>query len=97
MSNRNRDRDGDQNRDQGLPIGTAWYVLHRIREAWKDVTGTSPAPPQEPEQKQEPGPGRPPLMQYPAPIPDSPEDIARAMMAGPPKKNWRYLEGKNKT
>ena len=93
MSNRNRNRDGDghQNRNQGLPVRTAWHVLHRIRETWEDMTGTSPAPPQEP--KQEPGPGRPPSMEYPAPIPDSPENIARALMSGPPKKRWRHLEG----
>ena len=24
------------------------------------------------------------------PIPDTPENIARAIMSGPPKKGWRY-------
>ena len=28
----------------------------------------------------------------PAPIPDTPENIAKAIMKGPPKKKWRYLE-----
>ena len=27
------------------------------------------------------------------PIPDTPENIARAIMRGPPKKEWRYLKG----
>jgi hypothetical protein len=36
-------------------------------------------------------------MRYPAQIPDSPEAIARAIMSGPPKKNWRYLKGDDKT
>ena len=97
MGNRHRDRNGHQNQNQGLPTRTAWHVLHRIRETWEDVTGTEPAPPQEPEQNPEPGPGRSRSMRYPAPIPDSPEDIARALMAGPPKKNWRYLEGDDRT
>ncbi len=96
MSNRNRDGDGNvhghQGRNQGLPIRTACHVLHPIRETSEDVTGTSPAPPQKPEQKQQPGPGRPPSMEHPAPIPDSPESIARAPMSGPPTKNWRYLK-----
>ena len=74
-----------------LPLRTAWHVINRIREAWEDHTGTEPAPPQEPEQKQ--GPARPRSMRYPAPIPDSPENIAKALMSGPPKKEWRYLEG----
>ena len=75
-----------------LPLRTAWHVLNRIRETWEDVTGTAPAPLQEPEPKQAPGAGRPRSMRYPAPIPDSPEAIARAIMSGPPKKNWRYLD-----
>ena len=24
-------------------------------------------------------------------MPDTPENIAKAIMSGPPKKNWRYL------
>ena len=32
-------------------------------------------------------------MRYPEPIDDSPENIAKALMSGPPKKDWRYLEG----
>lgn len=28
----------------------------------------------------------------PEPIPDTPENIAKAIMAGPPKKKWRYEE-----
>ena len=35
--------------------------------------------------------GRPPRP-MPDLIPDTPENVARAIMAGPPKKNWRYLE-----
>ena len=34
--------------------------------------------------------GRPPKP-MPEPIPDTPENIARAMFHGPPKKVWRYL------
>ena len=31
--------------------------------------------------------------EYPEPIPDSPKNIARAIMRKPPKKHWRYLVG----
>lgn len=84
----------DHHRDQtpSLPIRTAWHLLHRIREAWEDATGAEPEPLQEPEPKQDQGPGRPRSMRYPAPIPDSPENIAKALMSGPPKNKWRYLE-----
>ena len=34
----------DQNPD--IPLRTAWHLLHRIRDAWEDATGTEPAPPQ---------------------------------------------------
>ena len=49
-----------------------------------------PVPSQEPVQKR----GRPEEKEWPEPIPDSPENIARALMAAPPKgdKNWRYLK-----
>ena len=76
-----------------LPRRTAWHLLNRIRETWEDVTGTAPEPPQEPEPPQKRSRGRPVSMRFPAPIPDSPENIARAIMGSPPKKNWRYLEG----
>ena len=33
-----------------------------------------------------------PARPMPELIPDTPENVARAIMAGPPKKNWRYLE-----
>ena len=59
-----------------------------------------PAHPQEPDPKQEPVPsqelkrgrGRPEEKEWPEPIPDSPENIVRALMSGPPKKQWRYLK-----
>ena len=37
--------------------------------------------------------GRPPLP-MPEPLPDgvTPEELARAIMQGPPKKRWRYLD-----
>lgn len=35
--------------------------------------------------------GRPVEKPMPAPIPDTAENIAKAIMQGPPKKNWRYL------
>ena len=28
----------------------------------------------------------------PDPIPDTPENVAKLIMQGPPKKKWRYLE-----
>ena len=51
-------------------------------------------------QPQEPAPSqvskrgrvRPVEKEWPEPIPDTPENIARALMAGPPKKQWRYLK-----
>ena len=75
-----------------LPRRTAWHLMHRIRETWEDVTGATPEPPQKPEPVQDRKRGRPVSMRDPAPIPDSPEAIARAIMSGPPKKNWRYLK-----
>ncbi len=38
--------------------------------------------------------GRPVEKPLPPPIPDSPENIARAVLATPPKrrKDWKYLE-----
>ena len=36
--------------------------------------------------------GRPVTNTMPKPIPDTPENIARAIMQGPPKKEWNYLK-----
>ena len=36
--------------------------------------------------------GRPVENKMPEPIPDTPENVARAAMQGPPKKDWRYLK-----
>ena len=38
--------------------------------------------------------GRPPKLIMPEPIPDTPENIARACMTGPPKAEteWNYLK-----
>ena len=36
--------------------------------------------------------GRPVKLVMPEPIPDTPENIARACMTGPPKKDWDYLK-----
>ena len=36
--------------------------------------------------------GRPVKNTMPKPIPDTPENIARAIMRGPPKKNWDYMK-----
>ena len=33
-----------------------------------------------------------PARPMPPPIPATPEELARAIMQGPPKKRWRYLE-----
>ena len=41
-------------------------------------------------------PGRPHIMEMPPPIPDTPENILKTVLAGPPKKNWRYLEEHDK-
>ena len=35
--------------------------------------------------------GRPVKNTMPEPIPDAPENIARAIMRGPPKKEWNYM------
>ena len=32
----------------------------------------------------------------PQPIPDTPENVAKAIMQGPPKKDWAYLNKKKK-
>ena len=36
--------------------------------------------------------GRPVEKEWPDTIPDTPENVARAIMAGPPKKDWDYLK-----
>ncbi len=36
--------------------------------------------------------GRPSTHVMPPPIPDTPANIARACMQGPPKKEWAYLK-----
>ncbi len=41
------------------------------------------------------GVGRPPNT-HPPPIPDTPENVAQAILQRPPKKKWRYLEKKKK-
>ena len=38
------------------------------------------------------GRGRPVEKPMPDPIPDTPENIAKAIMQGPPKEKWRYLD-----
>ena len=38
--------------------------------------------------------GRPITYVMPPPIPDTPENVAKAIMRGPPKKTWRYLGNK---
>lgn len=43
--------------------------------------------------------GRPATRRWPDPIPDTPESVARAIMAGPPKPEgeWRYLREHRET
>ena len=36
--------------------------------------------------------GRPVEKPMPPPIPDTPENVARAIMQSPPKKTWDYLK-----
>ena len=38
------------------------------------------------------GPGRPRLMEMPPLIDDTPENILKTVLAGPPKKKWRFME-----
>ncbi len=35
---------------------------------------------------------RPVEKEWPETIPDTPENVARAIMAGPPKREWNYLK-----
>ncbi len=42
--------------------------------------------------KQPKSPRGRPANPMPAPIPDTPENVARACMQGLPKKDWRYLK-----
>lgn len=39
--------------------------------------------------------GRPVEKKWPDTIPDTPENVATAIMAGPPKTDWDYLKGKD--
>ena len=36
--------------------------------------------------------GRPVVKEMPPPIPDTPENVTRTIMQGPPKKQWDYLK-----
>ena len=40
--------------------------------------------------------GRPVEYPMPEPIPDTPENVARAIMRAPPKKEWNYLKAAGK-
>ena len=40
--------------------------------------------------------GRPVTNRMPEPIPDTPENVARAIMRAPPKKEWNYLKAAGK-
>ncbi len=53
-----------------------------------------PAQGQELDQVPKRGRGRPEEKEWPEAIPDSPENIARALMFGPPKaeEDWEYLK-----
>ena len=53
-----------------------------------------PEPERQPEPVPKRGRGRPVEREWPEPIPDTPENIARALMAGPPKaeEGWEYLK-----
>ena len=44
------------------------------------------------DEKQKRPPGRPTELVMPEPIPDTPENVARACMQGPPKQDWDYLK-----
>ena len=46
----------------------------------------------ESQQSEKRRPWRPRVMEMPPPIPDTPENILKTILAEPPKKNWRYLE-----
>ena len=37
--------------------------------------------------------GRPRVRHLPPPIDDTPENVAKAIMARPPKEDWRYEKG----
>ena len=36
--------------------------------------------------------GRPPVLVMPAPIPDTPENVTRAILSGSPKRDWDFLK-----
>ena len=36
--------------------------------------------------------GCPPVRVMPDPIPDTPENVPRSIMRGPPKRAWRFLQ-----
>ena len=36
--------------------------------------------------------GRPPVRIMPEPIPDTPENVVRAICQGPPKRDWEFLK-----
>ena len=61
--------------------------------ATDDITcergGTAKAEPTKPAARKR---GRPVKKHMPEPIPYTPENIARAIMQGPPKKEWDYLK-----
>ena len=56
--------------------------------------GEMPKPPKTGQPRK---PGRPVTNTMPPPIPDTPENVTRAIMRAPPKKEWRYLTQPKKT
>lgn len=78
-------------KNPNLPHRTAWHLLNRIRETWEDATGTAREQPREPVQDQKRSRGRPASMRFRLRY-RTPPRISRALMSGPPKKRWSYLE-----
>ena len=48
------------------------------------------------EKKSKLGPGRPPVKNWPEPIPDTPTNILRAVLVTPPlrRDQWNYMKAK---
>ena len=41
------------------------------------------------------GPGRPPTKHLPEPVYADPDEVARSLFNGPPKREWRYKRGQD--
>ena len=75
-----------------LPERAETYFAERFPKALPYLPRISELPAAEPRNNQKKPRGRPPEIVWPEPIDASPEDIARAVLQVPHKKEWRFMK-----